>query len=205
MTRLQTIKEMAIVWGTMTVIFLPVRFLFVTYVSDSWYGSFGLISGISILILILTLKNKLGWFGEMFKRQMRRLHSGKLGKIITIQVIFYLIFFGTFVFSIEMGNSYYSDLKDELAAETLHISDHGIEIKDLDEITAERMLLGALLSFFVFVFEFPLFAAAIALINDMFDGWLLHFYTVAFVENLEIFIIMIFFRMSLLKNKIPKF
>jgi len=52
----------------MTGLLLPVRLLFVTFVFDSWIGSFGVISVISISILILAKKGKLGEFGNMFQR-----------------------------------------------------------------------------------------------------------------------------------------
>ena len=204
MSKLQTLKEAIIVYGTMTALFLPVRFLFVTYVSDNWFGSFGLISGISILILVFTVKNKLGAFGRMFKRQMNTFHNGTLGKLALIYTCFLLVFFGSLVFSVEMGNSVYSQTKEDLLLENEHISDYGIVIEQVQEITLERLLLGALLSFFVFIFEFPKFAGALALINDTFDGWFLHFYTVAFVENLEVLSIMIFFKISFMKKEFYK-
>ena len=194
MNRLQNLKEMVIVYGTMTGLFLPIRFFFVTYVSDNWLGSFGLISAVSILIFVLTMKNKLGVFGQMFKRQINTFHNGKLGKLILFYICFLLIFFGSLVFSIEMGNSYYSEIKEELLLENTHISDYGLVIDQVQEITVERLVVGALLSFLVFIFEFPMFSAALAIINDIFDGWILHFYTVAFVENLEILLIMIVFK-----------
>ena len=60
----------------MTGLLLPVRLLFVTFVSDSWIGSFGVISVISISILILAKKGKLGEFGHMFQRQMAEIIEG---------------------------------------------------------------------------------------------------------------------------------
>ena len=201
MNRLQNFKEMVIVYGTMTGLFLPIRFFFVTYVSDNWLGSFGLISAVSILIFVLTMKNKLGVFGQMFKRQMNTFHNGKLGKLILFYICFLLIFFGSLVFSIEMGNSYYSEIKEELLLENTHISDYGLVIEQVQESTVERLVLGAVLSFFVFIFEFPMFSAALAIINDIFDGWILHFYTVAFVENLEVLLIMIVFKLYIMKNR----
>ena len=56
MKEFQNLKEILLVFGVMTGIFLPVRLFFVTYVSDNWWGSFGLISIITVLILILSKK-----------------------------------------------------------------------------------------------------------------------------------------------------
>ena len=55
---MKDIYESIIVFGVMTGLLLPVRLLFVTFVSDSWMGSFGVISVISISILILAKTGK---------------------------------------------------------------------------------------------------------------------------------------------------
>lgn len=200
MTRSQNFKEIFIVFAVMTGVFLPVRIIFVTYVNDNWLGSFGLISGLSILILVLTKKQKLGFFGKMFERQMTRLHSSRFSKLIYFQVVFLLIVFGSLVFSIEMGNSFYFVEKQQLLEQTTHISDYGLELNSEIEMTLESIVLGVLLSVFAFIFEFPLFAGAVAVIDDVFDGWLLHIYTVAFVEQLEVFGILLFFRFAMKKD-----
>ncbi len=202
MTRFQNLKETLIVFSVMTGIFLPVRLFFVSYVSDNWFGSFGIISIISILILILTRKQKLGVFGKMFQRQMNRLHSSRFAKFVYFQKIIILLAFGVLIFSIEMGNSSYFEEKQNLLEQTTQISDHGLEFDPEIEFTIERIAMGMLLSVFVFVFEFPLFAGAFAIINDLFDGWILHFYTVVFIEQLEIFGILLFFRFTRAKTPI---
>ena len=51
-------KEKLVVIGFFVGIFLPVRMLFVEYVSDHWLGSLGLISGLGFLFLILVKKAK---------------------------------------------------------------------------------------------------------------------------------------------------
>lgn len=202
MTRFQNLKETLIVFLVMTGIFLPVRLFFVSYVGDNWFGSFGIISIISILILILTRKQKLGAFGKMFQRQMNRLHSSRFAKFVYLQTIIILLAFGVLIFSIEMGNSFYFEEKQNLLEQTTQISDHGLEFDPEIEFTIERIALGMLLSVFVFIFEFPLFAGAFAIINDLFDGWILHFYTVVFIEELEIFGILLFFRFTRAKTPI---
>ena len=44
------------------------------------------------------------------------------------------------------------------------------------------------------VTAFPQMSSAMAVINDSFDGWPLHFYTVGFVEYLEFFGILLVYR-----------
>ncbi len=202
MTRFQNLREILIVFSIMTSIFLPVRLFFVSYVNDNWFGSFGLISAISILILILTRKQKLGVFGKMFQRQMNRLHSSRFLKFTYLQSIIVLLTFGALIFSIEMGNSYYLEEKQNLLEQTTQISNHGLEFNTEIEFTIGSIVMGMLMSVFAFIFEFPLFAGAMAIINDVFDGWILHFYTVAFSEQLEIFGILLFFRFTKTKTSI---
>ncbi len=192
MKEFQNLKEILLVFGVMTGIFLPVRLFFVTYVSDNWWGSFGLISIITVLILVLSKKQKLGIFGRIFQRQIERLHSSRFLKFAYLQSIIVLVVFGVLIFSIEMGNSYYYEEKEDLLSQTTQISNHDLEFTPELEFTFERLVLGIGLSILTLIFEFPLFSSALSIINDVFDGWILHFYTVAFIEQLEIFGILLF-------------
>jgi len=70
MKKLREFAESTSVAAVLLLVLLPVRVLFVRYVADDWFGSFGLITGISVLIIYLAKKNKLGWFGRAFHRQM---------------------------------------------------------------------------------------------------------------------------------------
>ena len=77
--------EGLIVFAVITGILLPVRLFFVAYVSDNWFGSFGVIGAISILLLTLAKKDKLGKFGQMFNRQIEKFQHGKKAIQIGIQ------------------------------------------------------------------------------------------------------------------------
>jgi hypothetical protein len=50
-------------------------------------------------------------------------------------------------------------------------------------------------------FAFPQISALLAILNEMYNGWLLHFYTVAFVETLEMTGILIFYRLTLSREQ----
>jgi len=43
-------------------------------------------------------------------------------------------------------------------------------------------------------------SASIASVDQIFDGWLMHFYTMGFVEYLELFGILIFYRITIKKK-----
>ena len=190
------IFESLIVFGIMAGLLLPARLLFVEYVSDNWWGSFGIISVISISIIILAKKQKLGFFGPMLERQIYKFQKGKRGILVFGESVFLLALLGSTIFAIDQGNSTYSDLKlqnnqnlpsDTIQAQVVEIT------KDWTPIDwANAYLMGIL----AFVTNFPAMSAAIASINEATDGWLLHLYTVGFVEYLELLGILIFYRIS---------
>jgi hypothetical protein len=192
--------EALIVFSVMTGILLPVRLFFVTYVSTEWYGSFGIISAISALMIILTKKGKLGRFGQMFERQINKLQKGKRAKIIYGQSIVFLLILGGTIFAIEQGNSVYADLKNQLLEEHKEFSEPEQILKKVDEMQAQDWLYGIIGMFLAIFFAFPQLSAVLAVLNDSLDGWVLHFYTVAFVEYLELFGILLYFRFSLSKK-----
>src|SRR5574342_745736 len=92
--RRQEIVETMIVFAVMTGPLLPVRLLFYTYVSPHWFGSFGLVSAISILMIVLVKKKKLGRFGGMFENQMSKIHRGKGRIIVYVQTTLVLLVLG---------------------------------------------------------------------------------------------------------------
>ena len=196
----KNVRETLIVFSVFTGMLLPVRLLFVSYVSDDWLGSFGIISVISILVLILTKKGKLGTFGQMFERQLRRIQSGKKGKLLYGQAIFFLLILGGTIFSIEQGNSEYLALKDEILTENEEFKNPEQIIEKTQELEAKDWLLGFIALFVAVFVAFPQICAVFAVLNDSFDGWILHFYTVAFVEYLELFGILLLYKLSLQKN-----
>ena len=193
----KNLVESLIVFGVMTGILLPVRLLFVSYVSSYWLGSFGMISAISIIMIILTKKNKLGKFGKMFERQLNKLQKGKKAKIVYGQSIIFLLILGGTIFSIEQGNSTYEDLKNQILDEHEEFANPEEIMKKTEQLDAKDWIFGVLGLFLAVFIAFPQLSAVLAVLNDSFQGWILHFYTVAFVEYLELFGILIFFRFSL--------
>jgi len=197
------IFEFLIVFGIMTGLLLPARLFFVEYVSDEWWGSFGIISVISISIIILTKKQKLGFFGPMLERQIHKFQKGKRGILVFVESAFLLALLGSTIFAIEQGNSVYYDQKlqnnsnfplDSVQAQIMEIT------KDWTPIDWANAYLIGTLSFFT---NFPAMSAATASIDQETDGWLLHIYTVGFVEYIELLGILIFFRVSFWRKISP--
>ena len=65
-------------------------------------------------MLVLVKKKKLGWFGPMFERQMRRVLNGKMGKVSLVIALCLLIYFGMTILLIERGNTIYVQEKQEI-------------------------------------------------------------------------------------------
>lgn len=185
----------------MTGILLPVRLLFVSYVSTEWFGSFGIISSISVIMIVLTKKGKLGKFGEMFERQLNKFQKGKRAKFVYGQSIILLLILGGTIFAIEQGNSVYVDFKNQILEENEEFSDPEQILSKTKQLEARDWVFGVLGLFLAVFIAFPQLSAVLAVLNDSFDGWILHFYTVAFVEYLELFGILIYYRYSIYSKK----
>ena len=190
------IFESLIVFGIMTGLLLPARLLFVEYVSDNWLGSFGIISIISISIIILAKKQKLGFFGSMLERQIYKFQKGKRGIIVFGESIFLLVLLGSTIIAIDQGNSVYSDLKLQ---NNKNLPSNSVQVQVLEitkDWTAIDWMNGYLMGVMAMITDFPAMSAAIASIDQATDGWLLHIYTVGFVEYVELLGIFIFYRIT---------
>lgn len=198
-------KEFAIVFGVMMCVMLPVRIVLVEYVSDDWWSSFGAISAIAILMVILVKKKKLGKFGEMFERQMLKLHKrGLRQKIVFGNMIFALMVTGLLIYSINVGDSTYLNEKNniiEMAGGEEALKE---QLGSMDKMYAEvtfDQILDAFIQIPTLMFtQFPYFAGLWAIENDLTEGFLLHISTVAFVETLEFFGVLMFYRFTLKKG-----
>jgi len=197
---LRGIFESLIVFGVMTGLLLPARLLFAEYISDNWFGSLGIISAISILVVILARKKKLGFFGPMFERQMYKFQKGKRGLLVIGESVFVLLMLGGMIFAIDQGNSVHSDLKFQTIENSPQTNSPQTNSEQILELTNEWEASDWIVAFLMvpatFLTAFPQMSAGIASVDQSLDGWLLHFYTVGFVEYLELFGILIYYRIS---------
>ena len=198
--------EAVIVFLVMTGIFLPVRFLFVTFVSDHWFGSFGIVSAVAIIMVILAKKGKLGKFGQMFQRQMMKIHTGKRRKLIYTHLALSVFLTGLFIVSINLGNTIYVDQKNEIIQIAESNGESLTEPADMQRLTEELkevpldQLLASLAAMpILLIYQFPYFAGLMAIENDLTSKFFLHFSTIGFVEALEMIGVLIFYKVTLRK------
>ena len=195
--------ESLVVFGIMAGILLPARLLFVEFVSDDWLGSVGIISAISIAIVILAKKEKLGFFGPMFERQLYKFQNGKRGIILFGESVFLLLILGSMILAIEMGNTVYSDYKTNNIRNVSIPQTEEQMIHQVKELKVEEWFTGFVMIPVAFLTEFPLMSATMASIDETVDGWLMHFYTVGFIEYVELLGILVFYKISF-RKKIAK-
>lgn len=182
-------------------ILLPARLLFVEFVTDDWLGSFGIIALISISIILLAKKNKLGFFGPMLERQIFKFQKGKRGILIFAESAFLLVILGTMIFAIDQGHSVYAEQKMQHVSNSQNQKNQVIE--SAKNMTPSDWIYGTIMAPMGFVTAFPQMSAAMASIDQKLDGWLMHFYTVGFVEYLELLGILTYYRISY-KQKISQ-
>lgn len=202
----QDYKEFMIVAIVMTGILLPVRLLFVEYVSNSTWGSLGIISLISVIIVILVKKKKLGYFGRIFERQMLRLTTGKKRIFVATMMTISLLYFSYSVYTIDLANNYYPD---EMALALIEVQkEFGVDFANSDTIEnvieplqADKIVggmddyLGALL------YDFKIIAITQGVVNELSDGMILHFHLVFLVEQIELMGVYIFYAVTMRKAK----
>ena len=190
------IFESLIVFGIMTGLLLPARLLFVEFVSDDWLGSFGIITAISISVIILAKKQKLGFFGPMLERQIYKFQKGKRGIAVFGESVFLILVLGTMIVAIDQGSSVHSEYMLQNSPNNPVVTSPEQVMEMTKEMTPTDWVVGFLLAPAALLTEFPKMSAAIASIDQSLDGWLMHFYTVGFVEYLELLGILIFYRVS---------
>ena len=188
----ETLEPIAI-GAILIFILLPVRVLFVSYVNDHWLGSLGIISLVSFIVLYLAKKDKLGWFGRAFVRQLFKIRNGKRKYIFFVGATFSLLYFGSIIIGVELSNTYLNELKTEVQTAT------GLD--SLNDISYDLTIDDIQKTFYGIIARPDLLAISIGVMNDMTHGYLLHFAIVFVVEELEL-IGIYFFTTYFLKSEL---
>jgi hypothetical protein len=197
------LKEKFIVLGVTIGLFFPIRIFFSLYVSDNWVGSIGTMSGFAVLLVVLIKKEKLGRFGKIFEKQMRKIVGGKTGKYLIGFAIFFLVYFGATMFFMDRGNTVYADDKEIFYLAIMKKG--GYNINDLSSYE----LIGPQLASYKGGLNLQalgsidyMFSIAYAVMNEMSDGWLEHIVMVMFVEQIELIGILFLYRKMFKPTKV---
>ena len=191
----QDVKEKIILMAITVGIFLPVRMVFTTYISDHWLGSLGLVSLFALFFIYLVRKKKMGFIGKLFEKQMKKTIGGRLGKYVIAFAIVFLIYFGASIFLIDRGNSVYYDDKEILFAAFQNSEQINAASIPIEELQGPVPLLANDALNWLSNVEYTL-SVTLALMNDMTDGWIGSLMIIVFVEQFEVLGILYFFRRS---------
>lgn len=191
---LRDLKEKFLVAIVFTGIFLPVRLLFFTYVSEHWVGSFGVMTILLVCLMYLANKGKLGYIGRIINIQIRSFSRGKYGKFSLFYLVFWIYLYSLFIYGASYSNP------ETTAIYTEQLAAQGItDIKSAS--TAENVGwsgpmagLGILFSIIIILVPNQLGFALYDIINTWTDGWMVHFSLVLLVESLEALGLVIYFR-----------
>jgi len=200
---IKELKEFGTVAVVMFGIMLPIRIIFVQFVSSWWLGSFGLISLISLTILILAKKQKLGKFGEVFQRQMFKSTRGKRKWLFIPTMAFVLFMTVNITLAIELGNHQYSELKEEIK-KLIPEEDQNLDsvLQQTKKVEPQDFAMGIILIFYLIFFRFDIYSVTMSYLNDISNGYIQHFTVVFLVEQLEVIGLMLFYRFKIKKQQI---
>ncbi len=177
------IKEKLVLIGVSAGIFLPFRLLASQYMAEHWLGNLGFATAVSLLLLFLTKKNKLGRFGEILKNQMRKAVWGRSSTIIIFLLVGFMVYFGSVIVLVNHGNTAYHDDKEALFQdifdkETIHshlrLNGPGTDAVEFAGFSQAR-------------YAGYVFAVSYAILNDMTGGWLVNIHLILFMEQVEMF------------------
>jgi len=214
--KLLNILEDSIVMIVMMFVLLPVRIIFVRYVSDEWIGSFGLVTIVIVSLVLLSKYNKLGLFGRMFWRTSIRFKKGKKRFISYFAIGTNIILWSMVISGIQFAE-YNPDIIEEKrnllsqmtpedqamidkinkAAEAGDLVTVNNEMNDqLKNIDISLILLVAISIVLLPFIDFTAWSLIISFTNDFVAGYILHFATVLLVESFEIIGLMIYIHLA---------
>lgn len=199
--RIKKFIESASIPIVLLLVFLPIRLFFVRYVSPDWFGSFGLITVMSILILVLANKKKLGWFGKAYLKQLYKANRGRRKYIFYFTLILSTYYFIATIYAINLGQSDQSFQEGiNQIKQLLPYTNFEDLTKDTqDKVKIEDIPKGLLLFGYIMIMRFDIFVVLMSYMNYLSSGWILHFSTVFLVEEIEVIGLLILYKFVIKK------
>lgn len=185
------LKEKFVILGFTVAIFLPIRLLAGQFFLDNWLGMLGIASAISISLIVLVKKEKLGKIGHIFKKQMAKSLWGRPAKFIIIGLVLFSAYFGTTILLVERGNELYLHDKQIIA--------ENFAKKSFDKETISQ-LVGPQVQDVIGIAQIQyleyFLAISYSMLNDTTNGWLVNMHLILLIEQLEALGLLWFYRHS---------
>lgn len=185
-----------IMWG--------VRILFITLVTDHWFGTLGITTLVLGTITYLSWKDKLGRYGEIYKKALTHKIMKKFTKWRIITGIFFILMFAAFSAGMHASKDTYqmqtTDTIQKIEAvqgEDFFTQEETIEraetmIKEKPVTTVLSILVGLLLLPLIAVLDFPSWSVAVGMVNHIFAGQMIHLIDILLIEQIELMGILVF-------------
>lgn len=187
-------------------IFLPVRLLYYNYVSHFFGANIGILSIITITMFLLVKYKKLGWVGEIFKKQTIKLTSKKWTRRLMILGFSYMIFYGFQLYLIDYAqNENLDQFKSMMISLSLYTGkfnndDFSSEMKIVNPYTLSlAMINNPSIVTIYFIKNIPsimfnVAAFAFLGINNLSGNWYSHYNALMFAEEGEGYLLFFFDR-----------
>lgn len=186
-------SESIIVGLVLAGILIPLRFLTLFALGDSWIGTLGVISFVTLIMIILSHKQKIGKFGDMFLRQITKMHKGKRKWFIYTQTVIFFTFALTSLYAINEGNTTYLDMKLQVAEQmkALGIDDYDSLVDRYKETPTEQQAQAIAQMPSLFFKQFGIIAVTAAITDDLMHNWYSHILIFILVETTEVAILLV--------------
>jgi len=189
------LKEKLIILSITVGVFLPIRLVFTSLVSDDWIGSLGVMTIFAILLVFLIKRKKLGRIGMMFERQIRKTIGGKTGKYIILFALFFIVYFGATLFFIDRGNTIYEEDKEIFYYSIIGEKGYNIDEMSTYSLNGPKILKNTNYENLQNIANLDyVFSIAYAVMNDMSQEWVSHFVIIMFIEQIELVGLLFFYR-----------
>lgn len=185
------LKEKFVILGFTMAVFLPIRLLAGQFFLDNWLGMLGVASAISISLIVLVKKEKLGKLGHIFKKQMTKSLWGRPAKFIIIGLVLFSVYFGTTILLVERGNELYLHDKQIIAENFAKKSFDKESISQLVGPQVQDVIGIAQIQYLEYFL-----AVSYSMLNDTTNGWLVNMHLILLIEQLEALGLLWFYRHS---------
>ncbi|MEW6043798.1 MAG: hypothetical protein AB1608_06000 [Thermoproteota archaeon] len=182
------IKEKLVLLGVTASVFLPLRLFVGQYLTEHWLGNLGIATLISVTLVVLVKKGKLGPFGTIFKNQLTKALWGKSAKIIVLTLILFTCYFGISILLIERGNALYYVDKEILSNIVANNEFKAVKLNGPD--ISESGIFGLTQ---IQQIDY-LFSVSYAMLNDLTGGILVNLHLILFMEQIEMLGLFWFYR-----------